>query len=88
MSNGEGIEREADATVHPQHLHLVLSIKGDILPTAVQRQVLGDSQGLRQGNISTTAQCDGITTTGTGDGGIQMALVTGAETVVVAALWA
>ena len=42
MGNGEGVEREGDATVHGQHLHAVVAVEGNALPAAVQGQVHRD----------------------------------------------
>src|SRR5207302_303621 len=43
ISDGEGLEGEADAAVHEQHPHAVAAIEGDLLAAAIQGQVHRDS---------------------------------------------
>ncbi len=69
MGNGEGVEREADAAIHGEHLHAVATIEGDALPAAVQGQVLADGERADDGDGATTTERDRVPSGGAADDG-------------------
>ena len=84
MSNGEGGERKVDAAVHRQYLHLVLPVKGDRLPAAINGHVPRDGERAGERDIRTTPAVEGdgiavIIGVGLTDRGVQVGLITGAD---------
>ncbi len=79
IGNGEGVEREGDAAVHDQHLHAVAARESDLLPAAVQGQVLADPKRRAEGDRATTAEGDGVSAGRAVDGVAQGGVIAGAD---------
>ncbi len=69
MGNGEGLEVEGDAAIHGEHLRAVAAIEGDILPAAIQGQVLCDGERAGDGDGATTTERDCVPRGGAADDG-------------------
>ncbi len=62
MSNSEGLEGEADAAAwHQEHLGAVAAIEGDVLPAAIESQVVrADGERAGDGDGATTTEGDRV----------------------------
>ena len=79
MGNGEGIEGEADAAFHGEHLHAVAAIQGNRLPAAIQGHASRDRERAGDDNIRATAEGDGVAAVvavGLTDSGLQLGVRT------------
>lgn len=74
MSNSDIVECKADAAIHIQYLHAVATIKGNILPVAIQGQIGSNSEGLTKLDIAATAEGDRVATTSAADSALQLAV--------------
>ena len=74
MSNGEGVEGEGDAAIDGEQLRAVAAIEGDVLPAAIESQVVrADGERAGDGDGATTTEGDRVSGGGTTQHGADLA---------------